>query len=109
METQIGSTARAPCARGEKPQFVVATPQRSVCDDNARALEQQGLLRFLALGTRRGTEGVPPERTRLNPLIGLWTYAAARMLGTFQAESVRFRLLPWFDHWVRKQLQPGDH
>jgi len=89
--------------------FVVATPQRSVCDDNARALEQRGLLRFLALGTRRGTRGVPPERTRLNPWIGLCTYIAGRTLGTFQAESVRFRLLPWFDRWVLRQLQPGDH
>src|SRR5258706_3313257 len=90
-------------------RFVVATPQRSVCDDNARALEQSRLLRFLALGTRRGTAGVPSERTRLNFWIGLSTYAAARVFGTFQAESFRFRLLPWFDRWVLKQLQPGDH
>lgn len=90
-------------------RFVVATPQRSVCDDNARALERHGLLRFLALGTRNGTAGVPPERTRLNPWIGLCTYAAARALGPFRAESLRFRLLPWFDRWVRRQLQPGDH
>jgi len=89
--------------------FIVATPQRSVCDDNARALEQSGLLRFLALGTRRGTHGIPSERTRLNPWIGLSTYAASRLLGTFQGESFRFRLLPWFDRWVLKHLQPGDH
>lgn len=80
-----------------------------MCDENARALEQAGLLRLLALGTRRGTSGVPAERTHLNFLIGLSTYAAARALGTFQAESSRFRLLPWFDRWVLKQLQPGDH
>jgi len=80
-----------------------------VCDDNARALERHGLLRFLALGTRRGTIGVPPERTRLNPCIGLCTYAAARTLGPYQAEFIRFRLLPWFDRWVLRQLQPGDH
>jgi len=90
-------------------RFVVATPQRSVCDDNARVLDRDGLLRFLALGTRRGTEGVPPERTRLNPAIGFCTYVAARALNTFQAESFRFRLLPWFDRWVCGQLQPGDH
>jgi starch synthase len=89
--------------------FIVATPQRSVCDDNARALEQAGLLRFLALGTRRGTHGIPSDHTRLNPWIGLCTYAASRLLGTFQGESLRFRLLPWFDRWVLKQLQPGDH
>jgi len=90
-------------------QFVVATPQRSVCDDNARVLEQAGLLRFLALGTRRGTVGVPVDRTRLNSWIGLSTYVAARTFGTFRAESFRFRLLPWFDRWVLKLMQPGDH
>ena len=91
------------------PRFVVATPQRSVCDDNARALERNGSLRFIALGTRRGTAGVAPEHTRLNPRIGLVTYAAARTFSAFRAESIRFRLLPWFDSWVLKQLQPGDH
>ena len=80
-----------------------------MCDDNARVLEQHGLLRFIALGTRRGTAGVPPERTRLNPLIGLFTYIAARTLSTYQGESFRFRLHPWFDRWVKKQLRPGDH
>lgn len=89
--------------------FVVATPARSVCDDNARALERHGLLRFIALGTRRGTAGVPPERTRLNPWIGLCAYAAAKTLSPYRAESFRFGLLPWFDQWVLKQLQPGDH
>jgi glycosyltransferase involved in cell wall biosynthesis len=34
---------------------------------------------------------------------------AARTFGTFRAESFRFRLLPFFDRWVLKQLQPGDH
>ncbi len=91
------------------PRFVVATPARSVCDDNARALEQHGLLRFIGLGTRRGTAGIPPERTRLNPWIGLWTYVTARTLSTYRAESFRFRLHPWFDRWVLRQLQPGDH
>jgi hypothetical protein len=94
---------------GAAARFVVATPHRSVCDDNARALQNEGLLRFLALGTRRGTGGVPAEQTRLNPWIGLCGYAAAKALGPFQAESFRFRLLPWFDGWVLKQLQPGDH
>ena len=90
-------------------RFVVATPLRSVCDDNARALERHGWLRFLALGTRHGTAGIPAERTRLNPWIGLVTYAAGRTLRPFHSESVRFRLLPWFDRWVLKQLEPGDH
>ena len=90
-------------------QFVVATPARSVCDENARGLEKVGLLRFLALGTRRGTAGVPPERTRLLPAFGLANYLAATTLSPYRAESIRFRMLPWFDRWVKKQLAPGDH
>src|SRR5207245_2629207 len=70
MESQAGEMPGLTTHQPQTAQFVVATPQRSVCDDNARALAQHGLLRFLALGTRRGTEGVPPEQTRLNPLIG---------------------------------------
>lgn len=90
-------------------RFVVATPARSVCDDNARALEKAGKLRLLALGTRRGSQGVPSKKTRLNPLIGFTAYAATRLFSTDQAESIRFRLHPWFDHWVKRQLKPGDH
>lgn len=90
-------------------KFVVATPSRTVCDDNARALHRVGALRFLALGTRRGTAGVPNEHTRLNPWIGLAAYVAARSLSQFRAETFRFGLLPWFDRWVRRQLEPGDH
>src|SRR5205085_12293410 len=89
--------------------FVVATPGRSVCDDYARALQNEDLLRFIALGTRRGTAGVPPEQTRLNPCIGLAGYAAAKILSPYRAESFRFGQLPWFDRWVKKQLVPGDH
>jgi glycosyltransferase involved in cell wall biosynthesis len=98
--------ADAPATRG---RFVVATPARSVCDENARALEKHQLLRFLALGTRRGISGVAPERTRLNPRIGLAAYAGWKALSPFRAESFRFGLSPWFDRWVLKQLTPGDH
>lgn len=90
-------------------KFVVATPGRSVCDDNARVLEKHGALRFIALGTRRGTAGVSPEHTRLNPGVGLATYLSASALSTFHGESFRFRLHPWFDHWVKRRLVPGDH
>ncbi len=93
----------------QDPHFVVATPNRSVCDDNARALFKAGALRLIALGTRRGTRGIPDERTRLNPAIGLVAYAFARTLPTYWGEYVRFGLLPWFDRWVRRQLTPGDH
>src|ERR1043166_4999191 len=86
-------------------KFVVATPQRSVCDDNARALEGHGLLRFIALGTRKGTRGVPRWHTKLNPWIGLLIYASGRWRPPFKAESFRFRLLPWFDRWVLRQTK----
>ena len=61
------------------------------------------------MGTRLGAAGTPPERTRLNPLIGLSAYLASRTLSPFYAESFSFRLHPWFDHWIKKQLTPGDH
>jgi glycosyltransferase involved in cell wall biosynthesis len=52
---------------------------------------------------------VPPDETRLNPAIGAVAYAAWHAFSTFRAESIRFRLHPWFDRWVRRQLQPGNH
>src|SRR5581483_8500469 len=65
--------------------------------------------RFIALGTRRGTAGIPEEYTRLNPRIGLASYLASRFLSTTDAEAFRFRLHPWFDRWLLKQLQAGSH
>ena len=99
----------SPSSNIPRQSFVVATPGRSVCDDNARALDHHGALRFLALGTRRGVSGIPSERTRLNPKIGFASFAASRFLSTSPAESFRFRLHPWFDRWVLKQLEPGNH
>ena len=90
------------------PHFVVATPTRTVCDDNARALNRHGALRFIALGTRRGTAGVPPERTRLNPAVGLAAYVGNRLWRS-RGEAWSCALFPWFDRWVRRQLRPGDH
>jgi alpha-maltose-1-phosphate synthase len=90
-------------------QFIVATPGRSVCDENARVLEKVGQLRFIALGTRRGTAGIPREHTRLLPAFGLANFIAAKALSSYQGESFRFRMLPWFDRWVKRQLSAGDH
>jgi glycosyltransferase involved in cell wall biosynthesis len=92
-----------------RPKYVVATPSRSVCDDNAHALTRAGALRFLALGTRHGSAGVPPELTRLRPIYGLLNYAAVKCFSQYRAESLRFAMLPAFDRWVRRQLTPGDH
>jgi len=92
------------------PSFVIASPgHASIYDAEALALHKQEALRFIAMGTRRGVEGLPGDVTRLKPMIGLWTYAAARTLRPFAAESFRFRLYPWFDRWVQKQLRPGDN
>ncbi len=67
------------------------------------------MLRFLALGTRRGAAGIPPGRTRLNPWIGLCGYAAGQVFSQFKEETLRSRLFAWFDRWVLRQLEPGDH
>jgi glycosyltransferase involved in cell wall biosynthesis len=90
-------------------KFVVATPFRSVCDHNAKVLEEVNQLRFLALGTRRGTSGVSDEHTRLAPWFGLINYGAASLFSTYRAESIRFAMHPLFDRWVRRQLPTGDH
>jgi len=92
-----------------KPDFVIVEPNRTTCDCFARALDRVGRLRFLAVGTRRGVNGVRAENTRLKPVIGLVAYAGTRVLSPFQAESLRSRLHPWLDHWARRQMQPGDH
>ena len=92
-----------------KQSFVVATPARTVCDDNARALFHHDALRFIALGTRHGTAGIPPEKTKLQPLFGLLNYAAVKTMSPFRAESFRFAMLPLFDRWVKRMLQPGGH
>jgi len=89
--------------------FVIAEPARTSCDYFGRVLESVGKLRLLAIGTRRGVQGIQPEHTRLNPAIGLVGYIGARALSPFWAETLRFRLLGWSDRWTRKQLQPGDN
>jgi len=96
-------------ARFRPESFVVASFFRCGHDNFARALEKNGLLGFYALGTRRGTDGVSPAHTRLNPVFGLLNHTAEKYLPTFQAESFRFRLYPLFDRWVRSLLQPGQH
>lgn len=98
-----------PASTTKSSSFVVAAPFRSVCDHFARVFQKHELLRLYAVGTRRPTPGISPELTRLLPLFGLLSYAAAKTLSPFQAESFRFRLHPLLDHWVKKKLRPGDH
>jgi len=93
----------------KKGLFIVATPGRSVADNYAAYLERNYRLRFLGLGTRRGTKNVSREKTRLLPLFGLLAYASTKVMGVKRAENFRFHLHPLFDYWVRAQLRPGDH
>src|SRR5208337_4724681 len=97
-------TIPKPSDPASQPGFVVASFSRCGHDNFARALEKHDLLDFYALGTRRGTQGVSPAHTRLNPVFGLMNYALARCLPPFQSESLRFRLFPLFDRWVKSLL-----
>jgi glycosyltransferase involved in cell wall biosynthesis len=90
-------------------RFAMACFARCGDDSFARALENHGLLDFYALGTRRGTKGVPPEHTRLQPIFGLLNYMAAMTLPVYQSESFRFRLFGLFDRWTQTLLKPGQH
>ncbi|MDX2079434.1 MAG: glycosyltransferase family 4 protein [Terrimicrobiaceae bacterium] len=90
-------------------RFIVATPGRSVCDDHARALHLAGHLKFLALATRRGTQGVPLTFTRRHVAMGLAIYLAAKTRSTFHGEAFRFAQHPRFDRWVLGMMSPGDH
>jgi glycosyltransferase involved in cell wall biosynthesis len=99
-----------PLQRDPDQKFVVAPfGHNSIYDNEALALHQNHLLRFIAMPTRRGVSGLPTEVTRLIPALGLANYIAAKTLSPFAAESFRCRLYPWFDRWVKKQLTPGDH
>lgn len=69
----------------KKPSFVVAVPFRSICDQHARFFEQHGMLRLYATWNRRGTTGIPKEKTKLFPLLGLLSYLAARALPLIKA------------------------
>ena len=90
--------------------FVMAVPFRTDYYTNyARILEQAQCLRKCLLWTRNGFPGVPAERHRLLPVLGMLAYAAARALPPYLAESSRFALHPLFDAWAKRSLQAGDH
>jgi glycosyltransferase involved in cell wall biosynthesis len=91
-------------------RFVIGAPgHNSIYDDESLALHKHNRLRCIAMGTRRGVEGLPAEFTRLLPAFGLLVYATGKTMSQFNAESFRCRMYPWLDHWVKKQMQPGDH
>ena len=91
-------------------RFVVAVPFRTDYYANySRILESMGVLRRCLLWTRNGFSGVPSERHCLFPALGLLSYAAAKTLSPYPAESFRFMLHPMFDSWAASKLKPGDH
>jgi glycosyltransferase involved in cell wall biosynthesis len=96
--------------RNAPGRFVIGAPGHNpIYDDEALALHKHNLLHFIAMGTRRGVAGLPAEFTRLKPAFGLLVYLTAKTMSQFNAESFRIRMYPWLDHWVKKQLRPGDH
>lgn len=88
--------------------FIVATPYRSVCDEQARILHEQGKLRLYTTWTRHGTNGIPPDLTRKLPSLGLASYIGAKTLPPYHAEAFRFSLYPLYDSWVARMVRPGD-
>lgn len=91
-------------------RFVIAVPFRTDYYTNyARILESSERLRSCLLWTRNGFPGVPAERHRLFPMLGLLSFASAKTLPPYQAESFRFMLHPAFDAWAAGNLLPGDH
>jgi glycosyltransferase involved in cell wall biosynthesis len=87
----------------EPNKFAVACPVRSVCDHHASVFASLGRLQGHYLGTRRGAKGVPEELSHRLPLVGLVSYAVAKIF-PLQGEAAKVACFPIFDHWVRRQL-----
>lgn len=86
--------------------IAVACPGRSVCDQHARVFAELGRLQGHYLGTRRPAEHIPEELSRRFPLIGMLSYATAKVVPNY-GESARVACFPLFDSWVARQLAPG--
>ena len=92
-----------------QPGIVCANIGRSPSDPHACVMDSLGLLRQYLVGTRRFTAGINPERQRLFPVFGLINYLAARLIGGYRAESIRFAAVPIFERWAQGHLREGDH
>lgn len=88
--------------------FAVACPIRSVCDHHARVLAEQGRLQGHYLGTRRGADGIPEELSHRFPLVGLLSYAGARLFPS-KAEAAKVACFPLFDAWASRSIPKGAH
>ena len=89
--------------------FVVATPDRSVCDNQARVLSQSRRLRRYLLGQIQGHPDIPGEETRMFPPYVIWSKIALRLAGPGCWEWLRSAGYPAFDYWACSQLKPGDN
>lgn len=89
-------------------KFAVACPVRSVCDNHARVFASIGRLQGHYLGTRRGSPDIPDEYSHRLPLVGLISYAAARIWPS-KGETVKVACFPMFDRWVKRQLPDDTH
>jgi glycosyltransferase involved in cell wall biosynthesis len=93
-----------------KENMVMATPFRTdYYRGFAQALEKSGHLRQTILWKREGYPDIPPEKATLWPLLGKITYASIKLFPRDLAQSIRFRLHPFYDRWAADQLQPGDN
>jgi hypothetical protein len=77
--------------------IIVATPYRSVCDEQAHALHAQGQLWLYTMWIRRGTDGIPSDLTMKLALLRLASYIGARTLPPYQTEAFWFFLYPVYD------------
>lgn len=89
-------------------KFAVVCPIRSVCDHHARVFAEMGRLQGHYLGTRRGSFGIPDELSHKLPLVGLMTYAAAR-ISPGLGERAKVACFPLFDGWAKGRIPEQTH
>jgi glycosyltransferase involved in cell wall biosynthesis len=89
--------------------FIVACPQRSSADYHAAVLAKHSMLRKYFVGTRRPTEGIPPEITCFNKAWGAAATLSSMVLPSYQGEWVRSAIHPLYDAWVLPQIESEDN
>ena len=108
-----GGKSSAPCMNpsdAKARNFVVATPARSVCDEQCARAGKGWRVAVPcarhAARNRRHSAGADAVAARVRTGRLSSRQKSSR---PSRRESFRFRMHPWFDAWVKKQLQPGDH
>jgi len=98
-----------PSFSSPKPSFIVANPGRSVCDNEAKILEEQGLLRLYLLGQFKGNSEIRDDLTKLFYPFAFWTRATWKLTSLDRWEWLRSAAHPAFDLWARTYMKPGDN